>query len=486
MKLKPLTLAVVLALGGCTMIPGYERPAAPVDADWPKGVAYADQQIQGPVAADIGWQEVFHDPALQRLIGQALENNRDLRQAALTVEAYRAQYRIQRSELIPSISTDYQSTRQRIPSNGTSYGSSGSNSQPYIYSRYSLTVGVTSYELDVFGRIRSLTRQALENYLATEETRRSVHISLVSDVATTYFTLRTNQAQLSLTQATLQSYRHSLSMVEASAEVGTGSDLDVHQARTLVDQASAQEALYTRNIAENRNALQLLLGSSLPTDLPTGIPPNKEALAEVPPGLPADLLLRRPDIRAAEHQLRAANANIGAARAAFFPRITLTAAAGTLSADLSDLFSAGTWTFAPQISVPIFTGGRLRADLDYAKIQKDINIASYEKAIQTAFREVADGLAARGTFGRQLQAQGNLVENYRAYYQLAQQRYDEGVDDYLSVLDSQRQLFAAQQQLLSDRLLQLNAEVSLYKALGGGWHRTSVSQTDSGSTADPS
>lgn len=482
MKFKSLTVAVALALGGCTMMPNYQRPQAPVEPDWPKGAAYAEQQAQGPAAAVIGWQEVFRDPALQRLIGQALENNRDLRQAALNVEAYRAQYRIQRSELVPQIGTDYQSSRERLP------GDLMSSGKPGIQSQYGLTVGVSAYELDVFGRIRSLNRQALENYLATEEARRSVHIALVGDVATTYFTWRTDQDLLKLTQATLQSYRHSLSLIEASAEVGTASDLDVRQARTLVDQARAQEALYTRYIAEDANALRLLLGSSIPTDLPQGLPLGKDALAEVPPGLPADLLLRRPDIRAAEHQLRAANANIGAARAAFFPKITLTAAAGTLSADLGDLFGAGsgTWSFMPRISVPIFTGGRLRASLDYAKIQKDINVAGYEKSIQTAFREVSDGLAARGTFGRQLKAQGDLVDNYQAYYQLAQQRYDEGVDNYLSVLDSQRQLFAAQQQLLTDRLLQLNAEVGLYKALGGGWQRTSLGQAGTGPAADPS
>lgn len=482
MKFKSLTVAVALALGGCTMMPNYQRPQAPVEPDWPKGAAYAEQQAQGPAAAAIGWQEVFRDPALQRLIGQALENNRDLRQAALNVEAYRAQYRIQRSELVPQIGTDYQSSRERLPGDLTSSG------KPGIQSQYGLTVGVSAYELDVFGRIRSLNRQALENYLATEEARRSVHIALVGDVATTYFTWRTDQDLLKLTQATLESYRHSLSLIEASSEVGTASDLDVRQARTLVDQARAQEALYTRYIAEDANALRLLLGSSIPTDLPQGLPLGKDALAEVPPGLPADLLLRRPDIRAAEHQLRAANANIGAARAAFFPKITLTAAAGTLSADLGDLFGAGsgTWSFMPRISVPIFTGGRLRASLDYAKIQKDINVAGYEKSIQTAFREVSDGLAARGTFGRQLKAQGDLVDNYQAYYQLAQQRYDEGVDNYLSVLDSQRQLFAAQQQLLNDRLLQLNAEVGLYKALGGGWQRTSLGQAGTGPAADPS
>ncbi|MEA1604601.1 efflux transporter outer membrane subunit [Pseudomonas spirodelae] len=470
MRLKPLTLAVALVLGGCSLIPDYERPEAPIAAAWPQGEA----QGSGSSAAELSWQAFFRDPALRQLIGLALDNNRDLRQAALNVEAYRALHRIQRSELLPTIDAGVGGQRQRLPADLSPTGESG------IQSQYQASLGV-AYELDVFGRIRSLSRAALEEYLATAEAQRSVHIALVGDVATAYFSWRSNQTQLELTEATLESYRKSLGLITSSAEVGTASELDVRQARTLVDQARTQKALFTRLIAEDGNALRLLLGSDIPTDLPESGKPDMALLAEFSAGLPADLLLRRPDIRAAEHRLLAANANIGAARAAFFPSISLTGAAGTASSELDGLFEGGSglWSFAPRINIPLFTAGRLKANLDYAEVLKDINVAQYEKSIQVAFREVADGLAARGTFGEQVQAQSDLVDNNQAYYQLARQRYDEGVDTYFTVLDAQRELFASQRQLLSDHLLQLNREIQLYKALGGGW-----SPSDTVATAD--
>jgi multidrug efflux system outer membrane protein len=464
MRLKPLTFAVALVLGGCSLIPDYERPEAPIAAAWPQGAAYGTAQGNGSSAAELSWQTFFRDPALRQLIGLALDNNRDLRQAALNVEAYRALHRIQRSELLPTIDAGVGSQRQRLPADLSPTGESG------IQSQYQASLGV-AYELDVFGRIRSLSHAALEEYLATAEAQRSVHIALVGDVATAYFSWRSNQTQLELTEATLESYRKSLGLITSSAEVGTASELDVRQARTLVDQARTQKALFTRLIAEDGNALRLLLGSDIPTDLPESGKPDMALLAEFPAGLPADLLLRRPDIRAPEHRLLAANANIGAARAAFFPSISLTGAAGTASSELDSLFEGGSglWSFAPRINIPIFSAGRLKANLDYAEVLKDINVAQYEKSIQVAFREVADGLAARGTFGEQVQAQSDLVDNNQAYYQLARQRYDEGVDTYFTVLDAQRELFASQRQLLSDHLLQLNREIQLYKALGGGW-----------------
>ncbi|MNZ63816.1 Toluene efflux pump outer membrane protein TtgF precursor [compost metagenome] len=464
MKLKYLTLAVAVALGGCSLIPDYERPATPVQAGWPQGEAYQSAAEGGVSAAALGWQAFFRDPALQRLIGVALDNNRDLRQAALNVEAYRALHRIQRSELFPSVDAGGAGVRQRLPDDLSPKGEAG------IHSQYDVSLGV-AYELDLFGRLRSLERSALEQYLATAEAQRSVQIALVSDVATAYLTWRTDQAQLALTRSTLDSYTKSLRLIETSQEVGTASALDVRQARSLVQQARVQQALYTRQVAQDVNALQLLLGSAVPGDLPQDGGLDAALLAELPAGLPADLLQQRPDIRAAEHRLRAANADIGAARAAFFPSIRLTAAAGTASSELDGLFDGGSgiWSFVPQINVPIFTAGRLKANLDYAKVQKDINVAQYERSIQGAFSEVADGLAARGTYGEQLQAQRDLVDNNREYYQLARQRYDEGVDNYLAVLDAQRELFAAQQQLLSDRLAQLSSDVALYKALGGGW-----------------
>ena len=468
MKLKYLTLALAVALGGCSLIPDYQRPAAPVQVDWPQGEAYPSTAEGGVGAVAPGWQAFFRDPALQRLIGVALDNNRDLRQAALNVEAYRALHRIQRAELFPSVDAGAAGTRQRLPDDLSPSGESG------IHSQYDVSLGV-AYELDLFGRLRSLERSALEEYLATAEAQRSVQIALVGDVATAYLTWRTDQAQLALTRSTLDSYTKSLRLIEASQEVGTASALDVRQARSLVEQARVQQALYTRQVAQDVNALQLLLGSAVPGDLAQGSGLDDQLLAELPAGVPADLLLQRPDIRAAEQRLRAANADIGAARAAFFPSIRLTAAAGTASRELDGLFDGGSgiWSFVPQINVPIFTAGRLKANLDYAKVQKDINVAQYERSIQGAFREVADGLAARGTYGEQLQAQRDLVDNNREYYQLARQRYDEGVDNYLAVLDAQRELFAAQQQLHSDRLRQLSSEVALYKALGGGWSAAS-------------
>ena len=463
MRLKHLTLAMALALPGCSLIPDYQQPQAPIQADWPQGAAYGKAGAGVGAAAELGWQEFFRDPTLQQLIDTALNNNRDLRQAVLNVEAYRALHRIQRSELFPTLDAGGGASRQRLPADLSPSGVAG------IQSQYEATLGI-AYELDLFGRLRSLERAALEEYLATAEAQRSVQITLVGDVAIAYLTWRSDQAQLELARSTLDSYAKSLRLVQSSREVGTASDIDVRQARSLVEQARVQQALYTRQVAQDANALQLLLGTAIPANL-AGKTSTDQPLAALPTGLPADLLLRRPDIRATEHRLLAANANIGAARAAFFPSISLTAAAGTASSELDGLFDGGSglWSFMPRINIPIFTAGRLRANLDYAEVLKDINVAQYEKSIQVAFREVADGLAARGTYDEQLQAQRDLVDNNRAYYQLARQRYDEGVDNYLVVLDAQRELFAAQQQLLTDRLRQLGSEVQLYKALGGGW-----------------
>lgn len=465
MKLKTLPIAAVLILSGCSLIPDYQRPTPPIEASWPQGRAYGENQNAQSQPVNLpAVDQFFKDPALVRLLGTALKNNRDLRIAAKNVEAYRALYRIQRAERFPTLDASASGDRRRLSDDLSTTGESG------IQSQYQVGF-VTSYELDFFGRIQSLSTQALEQYLATEEAQRSVHIALIGDLATTYFLWRTDLALLELTEATLASHVESLDMIEATAGAGTASELDVRQARTLVNQATAQKALYTRRTAEDANALQLLLGSPVPVELSQGTPLTINALAKVPGGLPSDLLLNRPDIRAAEHQLLAANANIGAARAAFFPRISLTASAGTSSNDLDGLFNSGSesWSFVPQISVPIFNAGRLRANLEYAEIQKEVSIATYEKSIQIAFREVADGLAARGTYGEQLSAQVLLVDNYKAYLKLAKQRYEQGVDSYLTVLDAQRELFASQQKLLNDQLGQISSEVQLYKALGGGW-----------------
>lgn len=471
MKIRYLTLAVALGLTGCSLIPEYQQPASPVADTWPQGAAYANENTGTVASLPLDRRAFFQDAQLRQLIDLALENNRDLRQAALNVEAYRALYRIERSEMFPSVGVDGSGTRQRLPDDLSPTGEAGINSQ------YGVTLG-TAWELDFFGRVRSLQGAALERYLATEEAQRSVQIALVSDVATAWLAWNTDHALLELTKATLDSYQESLEMVEASHTGGIASALDVRQARSLVEQARVQLALYTRQLAEDRNALQLLTGTSIPSQLLLSTDLDSELLADLPAGLPAQVLQQRPDIRAAEHQLRAANANIGAARAAFFPSISLTAGAGTASAELDGLFEggSGTWSFMPRINLPIFTAGRLKANLDYSEIQRDINVARYEESIQNAFREVSDGLAAQGTFGAQVQAQSDLVAATSEYYELAQQRYDEGVDNYLVVLDAQRELFGSRQQLLVYRLQQLSSEVSLYRALGGGWQADAETQ----------
>lgn len=456
-------------LSGCSLIPDYQRPAAPVAGQYPQGLAYpsdqAAQQASKQAAAEQGWRKVFHDPALQQLIQTALTHNRDLKVAALNVEGYRAQFRIQRADLFPAIDANASGTRQRLPADLSQSGQAG------ISSQYGVNLGVSAYELDLFGRIRSLSQQALETYLASEQARRSTQISLVASVATAYLTWQADRELLKLTQDTLDTYEQSLRLTTRSNEVGVASALDLSQARTSVEGARVSLATYQRQVAQDENALMLLLGSGLPTDLPAPQPLASSLLAEVPAGLPADLLTRRPDILQAEHSLQAANANIGAARAAFFPSITLTANAGTASADLSGLFKGGSgaWTFSPSINLPIFNAGALKASLDYSKIQKDIGVANYEKAIQTAFQEVSDGLTARKTYQDQLKAQSDLVDASQDYYRLAERRYRIGVDSNLTFLDAQRSLFSNQQTLIRDRLAQLMGEVDLYRALGGGW-----------------
>ena len=462
-----ISIAVAaFVLGGCSMIPEYKQPALPVAEQFPQGEAYAPADAAEVAAAEQGWRQFFTDPALERLVQVALENNRDLRVAALNIEAYRAQYRIQRADLFPAINADGTGTRQRTPADLSQLGESG------ISSQYAVTLGVSAYELDLWGRIRSLSEQALQTYLSTEEARRSTQISLVANVANAYLTWQADQALLKLTQETLGAFEQSLKLTSRSTEVGVSSALDLSQARTAVETARVSLARYKRQVAQDRNNLTLLLGTAIPTDLPEARGLDADLLSEVPAGMPSQLLTRRPDILEAEHALLAANANIGAARAAFFPSISLTANAGTSSRQLSGLFDAGSgsWLFSPSISLPIFNAGALRASLDYSKIQKDINVANYEKVIQTAFQEVSDGLAARKTYNEQLQAQRDFVAANQDYYRLAERRYRIGVDSNLTFLDAQRQLFSAQQSLITDRLAQLTSAVNLYKALGGGWN----------------
>jgi multidrug efflux system outer membrane protein len=462
-KKSILTLSILLGLGGCSLIPDYQRPEAPVAAAWPGEGVYTGA-ADSVVAELPAWRGFFRDPALQRLIEVALDNNRDLRVAALNVQAYQALYRIQRAEQFPQIDARGSGTRQRLPADLTRTGQAETSGE------YGATVGVSGWELDLFGRLRSLSEAALERYFATEQAQRSAQISLVASVADAWLTLQADRELLALSEQTLKTYEQSLALTRRSFEVGVASALELAQARSAVESARVSVAQYQRLLAQDQNALQLLLGSALPADLPAAQPLEQAQLAELPVGVPSDLLQRRPDILAAEHQLKAANADIGAARAAFFPSISLTGRAGTTSTELSGLFKggSGTWLFQPSINLPIFTAGSLKGSLDYARLQKQVEVAQYEQTIQTAFSEVADGLAARSTYAAQLRAQRELVAANAEYQRLAEIRYRTGVDSQLTLLDAQRQLFASQQQLIGDRLAQLSSEIALFKALGGG------------------
>ncbi len=455
---RPLAFLVSLLLTGCSLAPDYQRPAAPIPASY---------ETTAPTAAvhPADWQQVFTDPALQTLIDTALKNNRDLRVAVLNVEAYQAQYRIQRAAQLPTLTASAYQSRQRIPE-------TYSGSADTISTTDSATVGISAYELDLFGRVQSLKDQALENYLAQEETQRSTQLSLIANVATAYMTLLADQDLLRLAEQTAKSYEQSYQLIDQRYQAGVSSSLDLSQSRSNLESVKASLAQYRRQVALDKNALRLLVGTDIPGGLSSGLPEQDlTLLSPLGADMPSTLLARRPDILAAEHALKAANANIGAARAAFFPTISLTANAGSMSSSLNKLFDggSGTWLFQPSVSLPIFDWGSRDAQLDVAEIQKKIEVATYEKAIQTAFREVSDGLAAQDGYREQLQAQQALVDANKTYYELAQSRYEKGVDSYLTLLDAQRSLFSAEQGLVSTRLALLSNRVSLFKALGGGW-----------------
>jgi multidrug efflux system outer membrane protein len=449
------------------MAPKYSQPAAPIPGGWPNGPAYQAQAAkpeQKPVA-DIPWQEFFIDPQLRKLITLALENNRDLRVAALNIERSRALYQIQRADLLPKVDASAGASFQRVPETFSGTG------QALRTDQYSVGLGISSYELDLFGRVRSLKDQALEQYLATEQAGHSVQISLVSQVAATYLALAADRERLQLARETLTNQQESYRLTKSRFEAGVTSSLTVNQAQTIVDAARVDIARYTTLVAQDENALALVVGSAVPPELrPQSLSLSLTALKDLAPGLPSDVLLSRPDILQAEGQLKGANANIGAARAAFFPRITLVSSIGFGSDDLAGLFKPGSfaWKFAPQITLPIFDGGSNRANQKVAEVDRDIAVAQYEKTIQNAFREVSDALAQRGTIDEQVAAQQSLTDATAESYRLSQARFDKGVDNYLTVLDSQRSLYGAQQNLISARLSRLANLVTLYKALGGG------------------
>jgi outer membrane protein, multidrug efflux system len=462
-----LVIGITLVLSGCNLTPQYTKPEAPVPADWPTGAAYegVGTAPEAPAADGLRWQEFFTDKRLQQIIDTALNNNRDLRLAALNVERARALYGIQRAELFPSVNAVGNYVKTRVPAD-----ISGTEVAPTI-EQYDVSLGITSWEIDFFGRIRSLKDRALEEYLATEEARRSAQILIVSGVVNAYLTLAADREALKLTETTLETQTYAYDLIKRRADVGLASELALNQAQTQVDTARRNIALYTQLAAQDENALNLLVGS--PSPMPSELmPANLESVSppkEISPGLSSEVLLIRPDIMAAEHQLKAANALIGAARAAFFPRIALTTAFGTASGELSGLFKSGqaAWTFAPQIVMPIFDA-RLWSAYDATKAEKEIALAQYEKAIQTAFREVADALAVRGTVDQQVSAQQSLVDAAARTYRLSVARYTKGIDSYLGVLDAQRSLYAAQQALIVLRLVKVANQVRLYAVLGGG------------------
>ncbi|WP_057402512.1 efflux transporter outer membrane subunit [Pseudomonas amygdali] len=467
MRLFWPSLAFSALLTGCVnLAPDYQRPEAPVSSQWLPATA-GQPVASGSVPTDIDWQNFFTDKRLVRLQTLALVNNRDLRLASLNVEKAQAQYRIERAASLPTIDASGSGTHTRTPSSTSMTGKSS------ISHEYSAQLGLSSYELDVFGRIQNLQDEALEDYLALTETRRSTQISLIAEVATGWLTLAADNQLLKLAEDTLASQQQSYDLTRSSHALGGSSGLEVAQAQTAVESARGDVAQYKSQILQDRNALRLLVGSDLPEELlPNADMQSVAQLVQVPDGLPSSLLQRRPDVLSAEHTLKAANIDIGAARAAFFPSITLTASAGSFSTSLSGLFKSGTgaWSFAPSISVPIFDGGSNRATLDSAKVENQIQIQTYQQTIQTAFKEVADALAVRSTLDERLAAQQAYTDASRKSYELADALYRGGSQSYLEALESQRSLYSAEQDLISLRLTEQSNRVTLYKVMGGGWN----------------
>jgi multidrug efflux system outer membrane protein len=457
-------LAAFALLGGCiNLAPEYQRPDAPVAEQWlPTG-----QTPAGDAAADIQWQQFFTDSRLARLQSLALANNRDLRLASLNIEKAQAQYRIQRAAALPSIDAGLSGSHSRSPASVSSSGSAVTSHD------YSAQLGLSSYELDVFGRVQNLQDEALEDYLALGETRRSTQISLVAEVASAWLTLAADNQRLQLAESTLRSQQATYELTQRSHALGGSSGLALAQAQTTVESARGEVAVYASQILQDQNALRLLVGAELPAELLPGADLQSVALlVQVPAQLPSSLLQRRPDVLAAEHSLKSANIDIGAARAAFFPSISLTANAGSASSALSGLFKAGSgaWTFAPSVSLPIFDAGANRATLDAAKVEREIQAQTYQQTLQTAFREVADALAVRSTLDQRLAAQQALTDASRKSFELADALYRGGSQSYLEALDAQRSLYSAEQDLITLRLAEQSNRVTLYKVLGGGWN----------------
>ena len=446
-------LALAALLAGCSMMPTYQRPDAPVPGSWPYAAA-----SDGTDARTLQWQQFFGDDRLRGLIATALRNNRDLRVAILNIQLARAQFDIRSADRYPSAGAGVNASRAPASGGGTA-------------TTYSAGLLVSAWEIDFFGRIASLSEAALAQYLATEEGRKAAQMSLVSSVANGWLNLVADEEQLSLIRQTLTTREESTRLTRLRFDNGVSSELDFQQAQSLAESARVALAQQQRQRALDLNALALLLGEPAPADAAANTAIASVSLPDLPAGLPSDVLVARPDVRQAEQQLVAANANIGAARAAFFPRITLTAGLGASSSELSGLFKGGTWAFtaAPQLLLPIFDAGRNQANLASAKVSREIAVAQYERAIQTAFREVSDALAGRATFADQLRAQSNVAEAEATRLRLSTLRYDNGISSYLELLDAQRSLFTARQAVIQTRLQMLQNQVLLYRALGGGW-----------------
>ncbi|MGD0838376.1 MAG: efflux transporter outer membrane subunit [Polyangia bacterium] len=455
--------AVLVLLSGCNFTPAYTRPAAPVPGAW--GGSDGPTKADAPRAANLGWQEYFTNPGLRDTIGLALANNRDVRVAALNVEKTGAAYGIERAGLYPTLGVSASGQQYRLPSSMAKLGG------PMTVKEDTITFGVLSWELDFFGRIRSLSEQARQQYLASEQARVAAQLALVASVAQQYLAYAADSEALQIAQSTVATQKAYAELVAKSYQLGIDSELAFRQAQSQVEAARADVARFRGLVAADQNALDLLVGMSVPARiLPRDLDSAGE-LRDVSAGLSSEVLLGRPDILAAEYQLKAANANIGAARAAFFPSVSLTGGIGTMSPQLSQLFGAGTgtWSFTPQITVPLFAGGALRAGLRVSEISRDIAVAQYETAIQSAFREVSDGLVRRAALADQLEAQRALLDSLNAAFSLSELRYEQGLDGYLNVLVAQQSLYGARQGIVATRLARQSNQVTLFKALGGRW-----------------
>ncbi|MHB9796511.1 efflux transporter outer membrane subunit [Pseudomonas sp. MT3] len=456
-----LLLVPALFLAGCSLAPTYERPEAPVASNWSGPAAQS-----GRAASNLDWQTFIVDSELRDLVNIALDNNRSLRQTLLDIEQARAQYRIQRSERVPGLGATANGNRQRLPGDLSSDGHSG------VSSSYQVGLSLPEYEVDLFGRVKSLTDAALEQYLATEEAGRSARLALIAEVSQAYLSYDGAQRRLQLTEQTLASREDSLGLIGQRRTAGAATALDYQEALGLVEQSRAELESNARQKQQALNALVLLLGTPDAAKRIPQLPQNKPMLVQdIVPGTPSELIERRPDILAAEHQLKARNADIGAARAAFFPRISLTGSFGTSSAEMSGLFDGGSrsWSFVPTLSLPIFDAGRNRANLDLAKVRKDSAVAAYEGTIQTAFREVADALAATDTLRREESARRALANTTNETLKLAKARYEGGVDSHLRYLDAQRSNFINESAYIETSTQRQIALVDLFRALGGGW-----------------